>query len=939
VNEPSLAAWLGRETFLRQVLDTNPNLVFVKDREGRFTLVNRAVADVYATTPDRLTGRTDADFNPDRDEVERFRRDDLDVMDTRSAKHIAEEPVTNGVTGETRWFQTVKVPLVAPDGSCNHVLGVSTDITARKRAEEALQRAESDLRSSRQRLESILESALDALVGMDGDGLITSWSDQAERMFGWQGSEVVGMPLADTIVPWEHREAHRRGLAHFLRTGEGPLLGHRIEVTALRRTGEEFPVELTVVPVRLDEAWMFSAFIRDITDRRRAELRLELQHTATRVLSEAPSLSAAAPKVLSLFCDGLGWDVGEMWVLDPDAGVLRLAGSWHRQPKTSAELEAISRESTFGRGQGVPGLVWEAERPLWLPDFQTAHLPRSAAAARSDLHGTFGSPMRSRGSVVGVLQFFSREIREPDPELLAMMDSLGSQIGQVVERGRAEEAIRASENRYRLLMEQAVDAILIADPSGTIIDANTAACDLTGYAREELLALSIADTYPPEDLEAGLSRTRQVAEGEAVRVERRLRRKDGETIAVEISAKLLPGGLMQGIIRDIRERRTLEEQLRQAQKMEAVGKLAGGIAHDFNNLLTAIMGYAELVLGTLGADDARRPDMEEIRRAADRAATLTRQLLAFSRRQVLQPKLLDLHQLVRDVERLLGRLIGEDITIVTLTDDDLGLVRADPGQLEQVLVNLAVNARDAMPGGGKLTIETRNVVLSPEYAASHSLVEPGPYVLLAVTDDGAGMDEATMSRIFEPFFTTKAPGRGTGLGLSMVYGTVKQSGGSIWVYSEVGQGTSFKIYLPAMPGQAQAHEPRPAPAIAGGCETILLVEDEPAVRALAERVLAEGGYSLLVAADGRDALEVAARHDGAVDLLVTDVVMPGMGGRELAQRLDQLRPETRVLYITGYTEDTVVRHGLLHSGLAYLEKPFRPERLLAKVRQVLDRPA
>ncbi|MBA2457557.1 MAG: response regulator, partial [Gemmatimonadales bacterium] len=380
----------------------------------------------------------------------------------------------------------------------------------------------------------------------------------------------------------------------------------------------------------------------------------------------------------------------------------------------------------------------------------------------------------------------------------------------------------------------------------------------------------------------------------------------------------------------------LEEQLRQAQKMEAVGQLAGGIAHDFNNLLTAITGYAELVLMTLGADDPRRPDVQEICHATDRAATLTRQLLAFSRRQVLQPRLIDLHRLAKDVERLLHRLIGENIEVVTLTDAGLGLVKADPSQMEQVLVNLAVNARDAMPGGGRLTIETRNVVLGTEYATGHSMVEPGPYVLLAVTDDGTGMDQPTLARVFEPFFTTKGPGRGTGLGLSMVYGIVKQSGGYVWVYSELGRGTTFKIYLPRASGQAVAPEAELSVTAPGGHETILLVEDEPAVRALAQRVLAARGYSLLVAADGPAALEVAGRHHGGIDLLLTDVVMPGISGRELAQRLLALRPATRVLYITGYTEDTVVRHGLVQAGLAYLEKPFRADLLLTKVRQVLN---
>ncbi|MBA3259690.1 MAG: PAS domain S-box protein [Gemmatimonadales bacterium] len=923
MNDPPGSDRLSPDSFLRQVVDTNPNLVFVKDRDGRFTLANLAVAELYGTTPEQLLGKTDAELHPEGAELERSLRDDLEVMTSRTPKLIAAQAVNDGATGETRWFQTVKVPLLSPDGSCDRVLVVGTDITARKRAEEALQ--------------GTLHSSLDALIIMDGAGLITGWSGQAETIFGWRESEVLGTPLADSIVPEHHREAHRRGLSHFLRTGEGPILGHRIEITALRRNGEEFPVELTVVPVRVDGYWVFSAFIRDLTERRRSELRLGLQHSVTRILSEMPILTEAAPRVLQLLCEGLGWDLGEMWVVDPDGERIRSVGAWHRPSPDMERFEALSRTFVFGRGEGLPGRIWNSGQPAWVPDFQTSsEMPRQEAAGGGRLHSSIGSPIRSRRAVVGVLQFFSREIREPDSDLLAMMDSLGAQIGQLVERGRAEEAIRASENRYRLLMEQAVDAILIAEPGGAIVDANPAACELMGYDRSEILALTIAETYPPDERDTAAARVQRVHTGQALRFERRLRRKDGEDVDVEVTAKLLPGGMMQGVMRDIRERKTLEEQLRQAQKMEAVGQLAGGIAHDFNNLLTAITGYAELVLVTLGADDPRRPDVQEICHATDRAATLTRQLLAFSRRQVLQPRLIDLHRLAKDVERLLHRLIGENIEVVTLTDDALGLVKADPSQVEQVLVNLAVNARDAMPGGGRLTIETRNVVLGAEYAAGHSLVAPGPYVLLAVTDDGTGMDQPTLARVFEPFFTTKGPGRGTGLGLSMVYGIVKQSGGYVWVYSELGRGTTFKIYLPRASGQAAAPEAEASVTAPGGHETILLVEDEPAVRALAQRVLAGRGYTLLTAADGPAALELARHHHGSIDLLLTDVVMPGMSGRELAQRLLALRPATLVLYITGYTEDTVVRHGLLQTGLAYLEKPFRADLLLTKVRQVLN---
>ena len=382
--------------------------------------------------------------------------------------------------------------------------------------------------------------------------------------------------------------------------------------------------------------------------------------------------------------------------------------------------------------------------------------------------------------------------------------------------------------------------------------------------------------------------------------------------------------------------RSLEAQLAQSQRLEAVGRLAGGVAHDFNNILTAIGGYTDLLLADMAPTDARRQDVEEILRAAQRAAALTQQLLAFSRRQVMQPKVLDLNALVADIEKMLRRLIGEDILFATVLHPRTGNVRADPGQLEQVIVNLAVNARDAMPEGGRLTIETRSVELDESYRTEHPTVSPGPYVMLAVSDTGIGMDEETRTRIFEPFFTTKVRGKGTGLGLATVYGIVQQSGGHIWVYSEPGRGTTMRVYLPRVDAPADKLE-RPGdapPQDLRGTETILLVEDEASVRAVTGQLLARNGYTVVEAADGPSAL---ALDIPKLDLLLTDVVMPGMSGRELANQLTARRPGLRVLYMSGYTDDAVVRHGMLEPGLSYLEKPFRPDALLRKVRETLGR--
>jgi signal transduction histidine kinase len=447
----------------------------------------------------------------------------------------------------------------------------------------------------------------------------------------------------------------------------------------------------------------------------------------------------------------------------------------------------------------------------------------------------------------------------------------------------------------------------------------------------------------PEDLPLALELLGRVVRGELRPASQfRVRTAKGDYRVGEFSAtpQLREGRLVGilGIGRDVTERVQLEQQLRQAQKMEAVGRLAGGIAHDFNNILTAITGYADLLLEDLGATDPRRQDADEIHKAADRAAGLTRQLLAFSRQQVLQPTVIEVNKLVGDLEKMLRRLLGEDVELTTRLAPTTGRVKADPGQLEQVIMNLAVNARDAMPTGGKLTLETGNMDLDESYATDHYPARAGPFVMLAVSDTGIGMSEETQAHMFEPFFTTKEKGKGTGLGLATVYGIIKQSGGFIWVYSEVGHGTTFKLYLPrveelaeraAAPAQARARPAR-------GTETILVVEDEAPVRNVARQVLERHGYTVLEAASAEAALDLATRYSGTIHLLLTDVVMPGLNGRELASRLADLRNDARVIFMSGYTDDAVTRHGVLEPGAAYVQKPFTPDAIARKVREVLD---
>jgi len=519
------------------------------------------------------------------------------------------------------------------------------------------------------------------------------------------------------------------------------------------------------------------------------------------------------------------------------------------------------------------------------------------------------------------------------------------------DRHAAEAALRVSERRFRALVEESWDAIALFAADGTITYGSPATTRLLGYDLTEFVGRNAMEFIHPDDRAPVLLRLEEVTARprSSLHIAARVQHKNGTWRYLEgVLTNLLDDPSVAAIVnnyRDVTDRRILEEQIMLSQKMEAIGRLAGGVAHDFNNILTAIGGYADLLMADFAPDDKRRGDIEEIHRATQRAASLTQQLLAFSRRQVLQPKVISLNALIPDIEKMLRRLIGEDILFATVLHPRVGNVRADPGQLEQVIVNLAVNARDAMPApnGGRLTIETRNVELDELYAADHPGVTPGRYVMLAVTDTGVGMDEETKSRIFEPFFTTKARGKGSGLGLATVYGIVRQTGGHIWPYSEPGTGTTMRVYLPRVddPADPIEHPSEAPPESLRGSETILLVEDEAPVRSVTRQLLERNGYTVLEAADGRTALSLINGEQDRVhvDLLLTDVIMPGMSGRELADQMKARRPQLRVLFMSGYTDDAVVRHGMLEPGLAYLEKPFRPPVLLRKVREVLRHPA
>ncbi|HVV83311.1 MAG TPA: ATP-binding protein [Kofleriaceae bacterium] len=488
------------------------------------------------------------------------------------------------------------------------------------------------------------------------------------------------------------------------------------------------------------------------------------------------------------------------------------------------------------------------------------------------------------------------------------------------------------------LFEGSIEPILLTDEQFVIVAANRAAADLYGRPVHELVGATGSDFVDP-GYDPQRARTTLLSEGR-LRGQAAIIGGDGKRRIIEYSASanILPD-LNVSLLRDVTERVRLEEQLRQMQRLEGVGNLAAGIAHDFNNLLSVILSYASMALDGVRQGDPLRGDLEAIREAGRRATALTRQLLAFSRKQILEPRVIDLNRIVSGMEPMVRRVISEDVELTVLATRDLAHVYADANQLEQVLLNLVVNARDAMPHGGRLTIETANVELDADYAAAHVDVRPGPHVLLAVTDSGTGMDAETQRRVFEPFFTTKAKDRGSGMGLAMVFGIVRQSGGHIWLYSEPGHGTTFKIYLPSCERPLDADQPAAPAESPGGSETVLLVEDDATVRQVVTTVLRNHGYNVLDAPNGGEALLICEEYPGRIDLLLTDVVMPRMNGRKLAERLTALRPGLRVLYMSGYTDNAIVHHGVLDAGIVFLQKPITPDALLRKVREALAQPA
>jgi PAS domain S-box-containing protein len=787
----------------------------------------------------------------------------------------------------------------------------------------------------RQLLEQLFENSPDALLIVDPSFRVYCANRQFQRLFGYSLEQILGQSIDSLILPHDHA-AEAKWLAECVQRGEQLTLDTRRR----HRDGALLEVSLTAAPLLIQGKTLgFYLLYRDISERKRSE-------SVTSALYRIAEKSAAAGDLQQLFASVHGI-VDELMparnfsiaLHDPESQLLSF-------PYFFDEYEAapVPRKLAHGLVEYVlrmgdpllttPELLAQLQAQGELePEASLAHPPLQWLVVPLQVnHHRFGALVVKNYSE-------ATRLRDRDREVLTQ---ISRQLSATLENKRNEQALRRSEVRYRSLVQTAVYGMYRSSLDGRFLDVNPALIGMLGYNS----ALEVLNLDPGQDifidpreyssLVAEFKRTGRVDGFEA-----RWKRQDGATITVRISGRAVatedqPAEVLEAVAEDITERRLLEDQFRQAQKMEAVGRLAGGIAHDFNNLLMVVSGYTEVLLEQLPPGHPLQSKAQAIRAASDRATALTRQLLAFSRKQLLELKTVDLNAIVTDMERLLRPLIGENIEFSTSLDPSAGCTRADAGQLEQVLMNLVVNAKDAMPSGGKLSIRTASVTLDSSYRPENTFIKHGPYVMLSVGDTGHGMDRDTQARIFEPFFTTKEKGKGTGLGLSTVYGIIKQTGGYIFVQSELNRGTVFNIYLPRIEEPCQTPGLLPAvPASAGGCETILLVEDEDSVRQLVRETLETCGYRVLQAANGQAAINLAARHPEPIHLIITDVVMPGLSGHDLVNQLLPARPNAKILYLSGYTEDAVLNPNAPGPAKAFLQKPFTLQNLSRKVREVL----
>ncbi|MGB7621953.1 MAG: PAS domain S-box protein [Terriglobia bacterium] len=867
------------------IFEGSRDAVFISDAESRFIAVNHAACELTGFSREELLGMRIPDLHDPAD-LEAYQKYHdrimvgVEVVD--EARILRKDGRKVDTEFNNRRILINEVPFIH---------SVARDITERKRAEAALRR-------SHEFRDKVMENATNSIYALDLKGRFTLANERASRITGYRLDELIGMSFQRLFSP----AVLPRVLKQFDRlVTEGTSIS-QYETDLIRKDGTTVTISFSLAPLLENGAVVgVVGTSEDITERKRGQEALRLAENKYRSIFENA-------------IEGIFQSTPEGRLLSVNPALARIHG--YESPE-----EMMSS-------------ITDIAHQLYVNSDQRAEFKR-LLGERSYVKDLEIQTRRKDGTTIST-SVNARTIRDASGVLICYEGT----VEDITERKRTEEEL---QKLYRAV-EQSPDSIVITDTHGTIEYVNPKFTEITGYSSAEALGqtprILKSGELPPEKYKELCD---IIASGHDWRGEFQNKKKNGELYweyATISPIKNAQGDITHflAINEDLSVRKSLEEQLRQSQKMDAIGRLAGGVAHDFNNLLTAILGYSELMETKLKANDPLYSNVQEIRHAGERAATLVRQLLTFSRKQVLQPKVLNLNQIVGELDKMLRRLIGEDIDLVTLLDPHVGQVRADVGQVEQLVVNLAVNSRDAMPKGGKLTIETADVELDESYASDHVNVQPGPYVMLSVSDTGCGMDSAVRSRIFEPFFTTKEAGKGTGLGLSTVYGIVNQSGGSISVYSEPGEGTTFKIYLPRVDEPVEPVTQYPMGTDASrGTETILIVEDDLLVRKLASETLGKFGYQILEAAHGEEALRICKTHEGTIQLLLTDIIMPGMTGRELAGRIEPLFARIKVIYMSGYTDNAILHQGRLDPGMNFLQKPFTPSILLQKVREVLDK--
>lgn len=818
-----------------------------------------------------------------------------------------------------------------------------------KRHYQELYRAEAQLRASRERHSITLQAVGDGIIATDAQGRIELLNPVAETLTGWRQEEACGRPLEEIFVIVNETTRHpvENPVIKVLR--EGRVVGLANHTLLVARDGSERPIADSAAPIRDGEGTLLGVVLvfRDQEDERRAH-----RIVSTRLALMDYAVFHGMEDLLTKALDDIGAlvdsPIGFFHLVDADQTTLTL------QQWSTRTLDTFCQARSKGLHYAVEQAgIWadcvRTGRPVVHNDYAALVDKKGLPEGHAHLVRELVVPVLRGGRVVAVLGVGNKPVdyTEKDVETVGYLAEV---TWLLIEQKKTVEKLRTSEERFRSLYQSMMDAFVITDMEGCIKECNGSFGAMLGYGEEDLKSMTIQDITPPgwHGFERQIIEKQVLSHGYSVVYEKEYRRRDGTVFPVELRTFLVVGSEgqpkgMSAIVRDIsdrkwaeKEREKLQAQLIQAQKMESVGRLAGGVAHDFNNMLSVIIGYAELALGRVDPADPLHRELEAILDAGKRSAAITRQLLAFARRQTIAPRVLDLNETVEGMLKMLRRLIGEDLNLAWLPGADLKPVKIDPSQVDQILANLCVNSRDAITGVGKVTIETGNVHFDAGYCADHPGFVPGSFVRLAVSDDGCGMDQVTLGKLFEPFFTTKKVGEGTGLGLATVWGIVKQNNGFVNVYSEPGQGTTFKIYLPAHEAGPDKETKTGVESGAGQGETVLVVEDEIAILNLARTMLERLGYVVLTAATPGEALRLADEHGTAIHLLITDVVMPEMNGRELAEQLQGRHPEIGTLFMSGYTANVIAHRGILDEGVHFMHKPFSKQELATRVREALN---